>query len=474
MSDNRKKAVIIGGGISGLSAAYYLQKEIKEKGLPIDTMLIEASPRLGGKVQTFTKDGFTVEQGPDSFLARKKSMARLVEEVGMEDRLVNNATGKSYVLVDGKLHSMPEGSFMGIPTKILPFAFSGMFSWPGKFRAAGDFVLPRSKPAEDQSLGHFFRRRLGDDVVENLIEPLLSGIYASDLDKLSLMSTFPNFYNLEQKYRSLVLGIKKTMPAPKTGRAAPKKKGMFLTVNTGLESFIRAVEEKLEEGTVLKNTKVNRIIKTDDGYELKLDSKETVTADGIIIAAPHQAVHGMMPEYDFFKPFEEMPATSVATVAMAFPASAVKQDIDGTGFVVSRNSDFRITACTWTHKKWPHTTPEGKVLLRCYVGRPSDESIVDESDEEITKIVLADLNKIMDITDEPEFSIVTRWKDAMPQYTVGHKARFESIKKDMDQDLPGIYLAGGSYEGVGLPDCIDQGEEAVEKIISFLDERKEN
>ncbi|WP_070119935.1 protoporphyrinogen oxidase [Bacillus marinisedimentorum] len=472
MSDTRTKTVIIGGGITGLSAAYYLQKEIKEKGLPIDTMLVEESPRLGGKVQTFTKDGFIIERGPDSYLARKKSMSRLVEEMGMQDRLVNNSTGKSYVLVDGKLHSMPEGSFMGIPTKIMPFAFSGMFSWPGKFRAAGDFILPRSEAEGDQSLGQFFRRRFGDDVVENLIEPLLSGIYAGDLDNMSLMATFPNFYRLEQEYRSLILGIKKTMPAPKNKSATSGKKGMFLTVDSGLESLVEAVEEKLEEGTVRKNTKVTRIVKTDQGYELKLDNRETITADSIIIAAPHQAVHGMMPEYSFFEPLKNVPSTSVATVAMAFPASAVKQDIDGTGFVVSRNSDFRITACTWTHKKWPHTTPKDKVLLRCYVGRPTDESIVDQSDEVISQTVLNDLNKIMDITDEPEFSIVTRWKDAMPQYTVGHLERLGHIKNEMGEKLPGIFLAGGSYEGVGLPDCIDQGEEAVRKVISFFDPDK--
>lgn len=469
MVDEKKRTVvIIGGGITGLTTAYYLQKKIKEDNLPLQVKLIEATHRLGGKAQTVVKDGFIIERGPDSFLERKTSAARLAKEVGMDDKLVNNGSGRSYVLARGKLHPMPEGSFMGIPTQITPFVTTGLFSLPGKIRAAGDFVLPRSEPVEDQALGEFFRRRLGDEVVENLIEPLLSGIYAGDIDHLSLMATFPNFYHLEQKYRSLVLGIKKTMPTPKKSKDPSKKKGIFLNFSTGLQSFIDAIEAKLEEGTVLKSTRVNHVVKNDEKYVLDLNSGEQVIADSIVVATPHHATMKMFSDYSLFSPFEEMPSTSVANVALAFPEDAIEKDINGTGFVVSRNTDYTITACTWTHKKWPHSTPKGKVLLRCYVGRPGHETIVDLSDDQIIKIVLEDLNKTMNITAEPEFSVVTRWKDSMPQYTVGHKTRLESVKNAMAEELPGVFLAGGSYEGLGLPDCIDQGEAAVEHVLSFL------
>jgi oxygen-dependent protoporphyrinogen oxidase len=161
-----------------------------------------------------------------------------------------------------------------------------------------------------------------------------------------------------------------------------------------------------------------------------------------------------------------MDSTSVATVAMAFDASAIKHDIDGTGFVVSRNSDYTITACTWTHKKWPHTTPDGKILLRCYVGRAGEEAIVEQSDEEIKQVVLDDLNKIMDIHAEPDFTIVSRWKQAMPQYAVGHKKMLREINERLAADMPGVHLAGSSFEGVGLPDCIDQGKAAVATIMN--------
>ena len=212
MNEQSKKVVIVGGGITGLSAAFYMQKEAREKGLPLDVILVEASNRLGGKIQTVRRDGFVIERGPDSFLIRKKSMGILAEDLGIEGELVKNATGQAYVLVNGELHPIPGGSVMGIPTEIGPFLKTGLFSVAGKLRAAGDFVLPRSHYSRRPITGDFFRRRFGGEVVENLIEPLLSGVYAGDIDHMSLESTFPQFYEVEKKHRSLILGMKKTTP----------------------------------------------------------------------------------------------------------------------------------------------------------------------------------------------------------------------------------------------------------------------
>ena len=469
MSDANKKVVIIGGGITGLTTAYYLQKEAKAQGLQIECKLLEASHRLGGKIQTVTKDGFVIEKGPDSFLARKKSGLRLVNEVGLGDRVVYNSTGKSYVLVKGKLHPMPSGSVMGIPTKMTPFITTGLFSPLGKLRAAVDFVLPRDKTNGDQSLGVFFRRRLGDEVVENLIEPLLSGIYAGDIDQLSLMSTFPQFYHVEQKHRSLILGMKHITPPKQRMKSAEKPKGIFSTITSGLQSLVDAIEAKLDDGIVQKGTRVDKVERGDQKYLLRASSGESIEADSVVVATPHHVTQSMFSNYPLFDDLKNMTSTSVATVALAFPKSAIKKDIEGTGFVVSRNNDYTITACTWTHKKWPHSTPDGYVLLRCYVGRAGDEAIVDQSDDEIIKVVLDDLNKTMNISSNPEFSVVTRWKDSMPQYTVGHHDRIEKINEQIPVDMPGVFLAGGSYEGLGLPDCIDQGETAVKKVLQYLE-----
>lgn len=463
-----KNILVVGGGITGLAAAFYLQKHIKEHHLPYQVKLVESSNRLGGKVQTVRRDGFTIERGPDSFLARKKPAVELVEHLGLTDQLVRNGTGQSYILVGKKLHKMPSGSFMGIPTQVRPFLFSGMFSPTGKLRAGMDFLIPKGKQVDDQSLGHFFRRRFGDELVENLIDPLLSGIYSGDMDDMSLMATFPNFYHLEQEYGSLIKGLNKTMPKRKTPKNK-KKQGMFFSLKGGLETLIDALETQLKPGTIQLQTAVDHIQKKEHGYHVLLSDGTVYKADAVIMATPHQTLPNIFSQYDFFNVFNDMPLNSVANVAMAFDKKDIRKDIDGTGFVVSRNSKIRLTACTWTHKKWPNAAPEDKALIRCYVGRPDDPEAVDLSDEDIVKLVLKDLNKIMKIKKKPIFSVVTRWKNAMPQYTVGHIERLTTVKQAMTKQLPGIYLAGSSYEGVGLPDCIDQGKKAVDEVLNYLE-----
>ncbi|MGE6630870.1 protoporphyrinogen oxidase [Bacillus sp. NPDC077027] len=468
MHDKQKHLVIIGGGITGLAAAFYLEKEIEDKGLSLNITLVEASPRLGGKIQTLYKDGYIIERGPDSFLERKASGPQLARDVGLSDQLVNNKAGQAYVLVKETLHPMPKGAVMGIPTQITPFVTTGLFSFAGKARAAMDFVMPRSKQVEDQSLGEFFRRRVGDEVVENLIEPLLSGIYAGDIDRLSLMSTFPQFYQTEQKHRSLILGMKKSQQTAKAQQITAKKQGQFQTINQGLQALVEAIEKKLKLTKIYKGTKVTQIERSEQGYDIQLDNGGTLYADSAIVTTPHQSIYSMFPKEAGLDYLREMTSTSVATVALGFQDEDVHIDKEGTGFVISRNSDFSITACTWTDKKWPHTAPKGKTLLRAYVGKSGDESIVEQSDSEIVKIVLDDLKKMMDIKADPEFTTVTRWKTSMPQYHVGHQQTMIKMKNAFMQSYPGIYITGASFEGVGIPDCIDQGKKAIKDALSYL------
>lgn len=461
-----KNIVIVGGGITGLSAAFYLQKHMKEHQLPYQIRLVEASDRLGGKIHTVKKDGFTIERGADSFLARKKPAVKLVKELGISDELVRNGTGQAYIHVRNKLHKIPEGSFMGIPTNVRPFLFSGLFSTKGKLRAGLDYVIPKGKKEADQSLGYFFRRRFGNELVENLIEPLLSGIYSGDIDEMSLMATFPNFYELEQKYGSLIKGLQETMPKRKRGTG--KRPGQFFTFKNGFETLVEALESALDEAVITKNLAVDHIEKKEDGYFLLLSNGEVYKADAIILATPHGTLQKMLSQYPFLRIAEDIRATSVANVAFGFDEKAIKRDIDGTGFVVSRNSDFRITACTWTHRKWPTSTPNGKILLRAYVGKPSDQEVVQLSDEEIVDIVLKDMKKTMNIRKKPLFHVVTRWNKIMPQYTVGHRERVAKLKEQVAEHLPGVFLTGSSYEGVGVPDCIDQAEKSVAHVIDYL------
>ncbi|GGA73657.1 protoporphyrinogen oxidase [Ornithinibacillus halotolerans] len=463
----KETIVIIGGGITGLSAAYYLQKSIQEKNLPYEIKLIEASNRLGGKIDTLKRDGFIIERGPDSIIVRKKPGVKLVEELGLKDKMIRNGTGQSYILVNGELHKMPKGAFMGIPKDIEGFLESELVSPEGKKRALLDLEMGKGEEEADQSLGAFLRRRLGDELVENEIEPLLAGIYSGDIDEMSLMATFPNFYHLVQKYGSLIKGLQETIPTPPkpTGKKVP---GVFFSFKEGLGIVVDKLVEKLNEESITMEKAVTHIEKIDSGYQLSLSDGEIVTASAVIATTPHQTIPKMFNDIEFLNVLTDVPSSSVANVALAFDQSAIKQDIDGTGFVVSRNNDYRITACTWTHKKWPTTTPEGKALIRCYVGRPNDQEVVDLPDEELINIVLHDLNKTMNITAKPEFSVISRWKNVMPQYTVGHLERIEKVRDEANKHLPGVFLAGSSFEGVGIPDCIEQGEKAVEQVLEFL------
>jgi protoporphyrinogen/coproporphyrinogen III oxidase len=463
------KIAVIGGGITGLSAAFFADSKIRESGLDAEYVLFEADNRLGGKISTDHTDGFVIENGPDSFLARKKSAAELGGSVGLNDTLVYNNATSAFIYNSGSLYPMPGGAIMGIPTQWSPFLATGLLSPKAKLRAAADLVLPRTNKGEgDRSLGEFFRSRLGDEVVDRLIEPLLSGIYAGDINDISLEATFPQFQKMEDKHRSLILGMKSSLakgPGESSGKAV-KKRGMFQTYTGGLDSLVEAVSGELREGAVRTATAVKQIEKHGEEYLLRFPDGTEEAFDRVIVTTPHHITASLFGDDPGLAFLRDMTATSVATVAMAFDESAVKEDIEGTGFLVPKGNGFTITACTWTHKKWNHTAPEGKILLRAYVGRPGEEEIVDRTDDEIIDVVLQDLNRIMKLDGKPAFHRITRWYDSMPQYRVGHKQRVTDLKEYLRSKWPGVFVAGASIEGIGLPDCIDQGKKAAEEALS--------
>ena len=455
-----KRVAIIGAGITGLSAMHYLLKEGKD--LTVD--LFEASGRAGGKVNTHSRDGYTIELGPESYLARKEVMTELAYEVGLGDTLVRNQTGQAYIYAKNKLSPVPKGTMLGVPMALSPLLTTDLVSWTGKLRAGLDFIKPAMPLYKDISVGEFFRARFGDDLLEHMIEPLLAGVYGTDIDQLSLMSTYPNFKETEEAYGSLMKGL---IAEKKDKPAAPKTKtGAFLQFKNGLQSFIdRLVSENEKRGGQIHfNFDVTAIEKTEDGYDLTADGG-THHYDEVIVTTPHFQYKRWFKDKEF-EYFKHMEATSVATVVMAFDEEQVKNTIEGTGFVISRNMDTSITACTWTNKKWEHSTPEGKALLRAYVGRPGDFIVHEKSDEDIVRLAREDLDKIMDLDGEPEFTIVTRMMNAMPNYFVGHKYIIDDIQKYAAENYPGLHLIGASHYAVGLPDCVQTAKDTAEKILN--------
>lgn len=468
----KKHIVVIGGGISGLTAAYYLKKQADEQNIDLTIQVIEKSDVLGGRIQTVERDGFIIEKGPDSFLARKYPIIELSKELDLEDELVgtNPNARANFIYLNRKLHPMPMGLVLGIPTKMTPFLKTGLISPLGKMRAAMDLFLPKHNGMSDESLGHFVERRLGKEVLEHITEPLLGGIYSGNARTISIKATFPHFKQLEQKHGSLIKGMMKSkQPAPLNNQLpAVAKKSMFLTYKNGMCTLIDRLTASMPSVDILTNCGVESIIQDGHQYKVLLDSKETITADGLIMALPASVAAKLLPNISENRWLDKIRYVSVANIALAFDAAAISYPLNGTGFVIPRKEGLDLTACTWTSSKWLHTAPMGKVLLRCYVGNEQEQDWVQLTDEQLIQKVRADLEEIIGISAEPLFNEVTRAIKAMPQYPVNHVEELARVREAMAVKKPGVFLCGAGYEGVGVPDCIQQGKQAAINMIDYL------
>jgi oxygen-dependent protoporphyrinogen oxidase len=476
MNKSAHKVIVIGGGITGLSAAYYIQKQARSENVPISIELFEHDNRFGGKIQTFQQDGFTMEGGPDSFLARKEAATELIKELGLGDELVemNPNSKKTYIHHQGRLERLPGGMILGIPTEIKPFALTNLLSPIGKLRAGMDLVLPKGDSERDESLGGFLRRRFGTELVDHIVEPLLSGIYAGDANVLSLKATFPQFKAMETKYRSLIRGV----VAQRKGAASKitesqARQSMFLSLKNGLESLIDALVSYLKEHDVLLHhstgvTKINCTEGVASRYRVELDTGEAIYADAVIVTTPAHDAAQLLSNLIPVEPLERIPYVSVATILLAFNKTEIQHALDGTGFLIPRKEKRTITACTWASSKWLHVAPEDKALIRCYVGRAGDQKHLGWTDEEMVSRVREDIHEIMGLDTDPLFMKVIRWNQAMPQYLVGHLERLNEIETELALHHPGISVAGAGYYGLGLPDCIVHGQKAAGRTIDHL------
>ncbi len=432
-----------------MAAAYYA----KQAGAHVT--LYEASDRIGGKIKTIYRDGFVLECGPDGYMARKPTLTELITELGLDDDLVRSMTGTSFIYVRNRLRQMPAGSVMGIPTKFWPMVKTDLFTWRGKFRAGMDLVLPRVYAGSDISLDTFFRARLGSEIVEAMIEPLLSGIYNGTLDDMSIESTFPQFITIEQKTRSLILGMKALTPPVQAG-VKSREAGKFLALGQGLGVLIEALRPSIDR--LCLGTRVAAV----RPHEVVLEDGTVESFDGIVLATSPNALGPLLglPEAERLSSLKR---TSSITVLAAFEATDVEA-LDGTGYVIAKGEGNALTACSWMHKKWPHIAPENKALLRVYIGSAFVRDLLTESDDTIADFALRELRKIQHVG-TPIFTRVERHVDTMPQYEVGHKQYVRAFEETMSS-LDGVEACGAILHGVGLPDCVDSAKQAVTRIMA--------
>ncbi len=440
---------IIGGGISGLSAAWTLHK----RGVP--WRLLEAGSSLGGVIRTEEKDGFVLEGGPDSMLAQKPEGVALCRELGLGDRLIptNPELRAVYILRGGKLHALPEGMMLAVPTKILPFLKSGLFSWPGKIRMGLDLVRPGRSGNGDESIATFLRRRFGQEAVDRLGEPLLAGIHAGDPEKLSILATFPRFRDLEVKHGSLVRGMwTAPRPKPQPGGRPP---AAFYSLRGGLKELVDALVGHLPAASIRTGAAGRSVAREGDAFTIGLEGGETLPAGGVIVAAPGPkiapALEGLVP--DVAATLSSVPFASSATVLLGYRREDVGHPLDGYGMVVPGTEGLRTSALSFVSTKFAHRAPQGHVLLRGFLGGVRDAGVLELTDEEMVETVQKDMESILKLRAAPVMTRVFRWPGGTPQLEVGHLERMKAAMAKV-QEVPGLHLTGAGVWSTGIPDSV--------------------
>jgi oxygen-dependent protoporphyrinogen oxidase len=452
---------IIGGGISGLSAAYYLS----QAGVP--STIVEARPRLGGVIQSEHVQGCVIEAGPDSFLSMKPAAMDLIRELGLADEVIgsNDHLRVTYVWKGGRLVPLPDGLQLMVPTKLIPLLTTRLLSWSTKIRMGMELFHPPGRRAEDQSVAEFVTQHYGAEAVDYLAEPLLSGIYGGSPSALSMGSVLPRFVELEAKYGSLTKGV---LAELKANRAQAGRLPLFRTLKSGLGQLVSALAARLAGRAKVLHGRAEAVERTGGGFRIRLEDGWLECPQLVLACEAHNAatlaarLDGRLAEL-----LGGIACSSSMTVALGFPDSAFPRPLHGFGFLVPKRERRRLVACTWVGTKFSHRVPGGTTLLRCFLGGADDAAILSESDDAIVAAVVDELHSIVGFRAAPAFSRIFRWPRSMAQYTVGHAARLAEIEARAAA-IPGLQLAGNAYTGIGIPDCIRMGKQAAEAISRAL------
>jgi len=452
---------IIGGGISGLSTAYYLA----QAGIP--STIIEARPRLGGVIQSEHVEGCVIEGGPDSFLSMKPAAMDLIRDLGLADEVIgsNDHLRVTYVWKDGRLVPLPDGLQLMVPTKLVPLLTTRLLSWSTKLRMGMELFHPPGRHPEDQSVADFVASHYGGEAVDYLAEPLLSGIYGGSPSALSIRSVLPRFVELEARYGSLTKGV---LAELKANKAQAKRLPLFRTLKGGLGQLVSELAARLDGHATVLHERANAVERTGGGFRIRLEGGWLECAQLVLASEAHSAatlaanLDGRLADL-----LASIPYSSSMTVALGFPNGAFPTPLAGFGFLVPKRERRRLVACTWVGTKFAHRVPSGTTLLRCFLGGMDDGAILAESDDAIVSMVVAELHGIVGFRAAPAFSRIFRWPRSMAQYTVGHPARLAEIEARAAA-IPGFQLAGNAYTGIGIPDCIRMGRQAAASISKAL------
>jgi oxygen-dependent protoporphyrinogen oxidase len=462
------RIAIIGGGISGLAAAFELEELRRNASAAVEYVLFEASERLGGVLRTENIDGCIVEAGPDSFITEKPWATDLCRALGLGDQLIgsNDTDRKTYILTKGRLVEMPDGLMFMVPTKIMPTVLSPLFSWKTKLRMVQELFLPRNW-GPDESVASFVERHYGSEMVERLADPLLSGVYGGEAANLSLRAVLPRFHAMEDSHGSLgraMLASRKS--ASQKMSAEPRKAAppLFTSLKNGMQHLAETIVPRLK-GTLLTNTPVQALQLEAGGWVVSAGVQSDYF-DSVIVALPAPAAAQVLriasPELS--AELAAIQYSSSITVGLGYDRDVRQSLPPGFGFLVPRSEGKRLLAATFVHNKFPHRAPEDRALLRCFFAGRNADSVWTLGNDQIVGIARNELQQILGLRAEPLFARVYKGKSAMAQYGVGHLDRLERMER-LRQQLPGLALAGNAYRGIGVPDCVRSGRDAAKQVV---------
>jgi oxygen-dependent protoporphyrinogen oxidase len=448
---------IVGGGIAGLAAAY----ELRQRGVSVQ--ILEAGSRPGGVIATERIDGWVIDFGPDAMLVQKPAAVALCRELGLGDRLISTLTPRTaYVLRDGRLHPLSEGSFLGFPLRFSALARSSLFTIGGKLRLASELLIPGNRSEEDESIGAFVRRRFGEEAVDYLAEPLLAGIHAGDVERLSMRALFPRLLEAERQSGSVLRAFRAL-------HVTPSPQGAFVSLPGGTGELVDALVATLPDvvHTLARVTELRRA-----GALILETSIGRIEARAVILAVPAYVAGSLLRAFDIaLAAFcDAVPYASTATVAFGYRRDQVEHPMHGSGFVVPRVERSALLAGTWVTSKWPGRAPEGHVLLRGFLGGGRDPQRLDDSDEELIDTARGELAELLGITGEPTITRLSRWTRQSPQYEVGHLQRVAAIDDHL-ASLPGVFLTGSGFRAIGIPDCIADARATAARAAAYVSAR---
>ena len=468
-----RRVAVIGGGISGLTLAYELNKLKKSANPELDITVFEQGNSPGGTVETERRDGFILEKGPDSFITDKPYALELSRELGLENELLGTNAGnrRSFILRGTKLIPVPEGFYLITPTKLMPFALSGLFSPLGKLRMACEPFVPRRTETSDESIGSFIRRRFGREALERVGQPMLAGIYTGDPDILSLAATMPRFRDLEARYGSVLVGSMRASRARSAEAASGPRYSLFMSYRNGMQTLTDRLAASLGGAALRTGVGVVRVARelVEGGWSVRLSDGSSERFDALCLALPAWASAELMRETAprLADSLGLIGYESVFTANFGFERAQISHPLDGFGFVVPRTEGRALIACTFADRKFSGRAPEGRVLLRAFAGGAFGREYLKLDDRALEQRLLADLREVLGISGEPLVTLGRRYTRAMVQYSVGHLETVAAIEAEAAK-LEGLTLAGSAYRGVGIPDCIRDAREKAALIANPL------